>query len=226
MQNSTVMIGCEVVVKELNTRIPKDMPLHLIDPALHVNPDRLRKALQKAIDQEERQYSTLLFGFGLCSRAMEGLQSQHARMVFPLVDDCIGIFLGSKAAHLDQIKKEPGTFFLSKGWIDAGTTPFEEYEYMVKRFGTDRACRLMHRMLQNYTRLAFIDTGCGNDNRIDREYAKKKAVQFGLQYEEIIGTASIFDNLIKADTCNSTHNELLIVPPGEKVTYEMLIKKG
>ena len=33
-------------------------PLHLIDPALHVNPDRLRKALQKAIDQEESRYST------------------------------------------------------------------------------------------------------------------------------------------------------------------------
>jgi len=226
MHNSTIMIGCEVVVKELNTRIPKDMPLHLIDPALHVNPDRLRKTLQEAINQEERQYDTLLFGFGLCSRAIEGLLSKHAKMVFPLVDDCIGLFLGSKAAHLEQIKKEPGTFFLSKGWINAGTTPFEEYDYMVKRFGIERAGRLMRAMLQNYTRLAFIDTGCcGGDIEAYSKHAKNKATRFGLRYEEIIGTASIFDKLINAGASNGAHKELLIIPPGEEVTYEMLVRQ-
>jgi hypothetical protein len=218
---NTILIACEVVAKEMGCRVPKNLPLLVLDPALHVHPDRLRKAIQDVIDQEERQYGTLLLGYGLCSRAVEGLLSNHATMIMPRVDDCIGVFLGSKAAHVDQIRKEPGSFFLSKGWIDAGSTPFEEYAYMVKRFGQKRADRLISELLHNYTRLAFIETDCGKDASVYRAYAREKASRFGLKYEEITGVASLFDRLMKAEIRNGACNEFLVVPPGNEITYDM-----
>ncbi|MBI5591631.1 MAG: DUF1638 domain-containing protein [Deltaproteobacteria bacterium] len=225
MDANTLLIACEVVVKEMRCRIPENLPLFVLNPALHVYPDRLRKAIQDVIDQQERQYGTLLLGYGLCSRAVEGLQSNHARMIIPRVDDCIGIFLGSRAGHLDQIRKEPGTFFLSKGWIDVGSTPFEEYAYMMKRFGQKRADRLMRELLHNYTRLAFIETDCRENSSAYRTYAREKANRFGLKYEEITGEASLFDRLMKAGAFNDGCDEFLVVPSGNEVTYDMFFSK-
>lgn len=217
------MIACEVVAKEMGLRVPENMPIRVLDPALHVHPDRLRKAIQDAIDEEEQRYDTLLLGYGRCARAVEGLRSHHSTMILPRVDDCIGIFLGSKAAHVAQMKQEPGTFFLSKGWIEAGSTPFEEHAYMVKRFGRERAERLMKELLHNYTRLAFIGTDSREDSRAYVAYAREKAARFGLRYEEIKGAPSLFDKLVKDPTGNGAGDELMRVPPGTEITYDMFI---
>jgi len=53
----------------------------------------------------------------------------------PRVDDCIAIFLGSRAAYADQCHQEPGTYYLTKGWIEVGDTPFAEHERLVERYG-------------------------------------------------------------------------------------------
>jgi hypothetical protein len=219
------MIACEVVAKEMGCRVSENLPLRVLDPSLHIHPDRLRKAIQDAIDEEEKRYDTLLLGYGRCARAVEGLLSHHATMILPRVDDCIGIFLGSKAAHVAQMKKAPGTFFLSKGWIEAGSTPFEEHAYMVKRFGQARAERLMKELLRNYTRLAFIESNSREDSWAYVAYAKEKAAIFGLRYEEITGETSLFDKLMEDQTRNGVGDELLIVPPGNEITYDMFNSK-
>ena len=76
--SGTILIACEVVVEELRLIIPEDLPVRVIDPILHLQPEKLRAELQKAIDEEEKRYDTLLLGFGLCSRAVEGLKSTTA----------------------------------------------------------------------------------------------------------------------------------------------------
>ncbi len=63
-------------------------------------------------------------------------------MVIPRVDDCIAIFLGSCNAYKEQAKKEPGTYYLTKGWIEVGDTPFEEHKRLIEKYGEARAKRM------------------------------------------------------------------------------------
>jgi hypothetical protein len=79
--------------------------------------------------------------------------------VIPRVDDCIAIFLGSVAEYNQQHKNVPGTLYTTKGWIEAGNSPIEGHDYMVKRYGEAKARSLFKKMLSNYTRLVFINTG-------------------------------------------------------------------
>ena len=66
---------------------------------------------------------TIILGYGLCSRAVVGLRAEGCTLVVPRVDDCIAIFLGSGDAYRTQHCSEPGTYYLTKGWIEAGDAP-------------------------------------------------------------------------------------------------------
>ena len=123
---NTMLIACDVVVREFQSRVGTSLSVRTVDPTLHAVPERLRTSIQSVIDQEEKKFDTLLLGYGLCSRAVEGLKSKCSRIIIPRVDDCIGLFLGSRTAHKNQVQSEPGTFFLSRGWVESGLTPFEE----------------------------------------------------------------------------------------------------
>ena len=76
-----------------------------------------------------------------------GLKATHSTLVIPRQDDCISIFLGSRKAYKRELDKEPGTYFLSKGRIDAGITLLDELKRMEERYGKKLAERVMKRML-------------------------------------------------------------------------------
>jgi hypothetical protein len=196
--------------------MPPGMEHEALDVSLHVNPQLLRQTLQAAIDGTGDRVDTIILGYGLCSRAVEGLGSERYRIVLPRVDDCIGIIMGSREAHRSEVFKEPGTYYLTRGWIDAGKHIFKEFDHMAKRFGTDRARRLMDTMLRHYTRLAFVRTG--NEGNLDRylEYCRRTAARFGLRLEEISGSAALLEKLI----FGPWGKEFVIVHPGQEVPYE------
>jgi hypothetical protein len=132
----------------------------------------------------------------------------------PKVDDCIAIFLGSAEAYKEQTRAEPGTYYLTKGWIEAGDSPFDEYDDLVERYGEEKAQWLMGQVLKNYTRLALIDTGQYELERY-RDYSQRMAERFGLRYEEIPGS----DTLIKKMLYNPQDEEFVIARPGETISY-------
>jgi hypothetical protein len=177
-------------------------------------PGNLREKLQEAIDASCSHFDTLLLGYGLCSLALVGIKSNRCRLVTPRVDDCIAIFLGSHQAYKEQASKAPGSYYLTKGWIEVADTPFDEYERMVAQYGKDRADRLMKTMLKHYTRLVYIDTGHG-DKQPYIEYARKTAEQFNLRFEEIPGSNSLILKMLTGPW----DDEFLVVPPGKTITY-------
>jgi hypothetical protein len=136
-------------------------------------------------------------------------------LVIPRVDDCISVFLGSARAYKEQASKAPGTYYLTKGWIEVGDSPFEEYPRLVEKYGEQKAARMIHLSLKNYTRLAFINTGTTDLERY-RTYARKNADQFNLRFEEIEGSPELVKKLIFGP-CDS---DFVIVPPGHAVRYE------
>ena len=149
----TKVIACATVIEEMLPHLPPGVDYRVLDFGLHVNPEALKRALQEAVDASATSAETILLGYGLCSQAVVGLRANDCTLVMPKVDDCIAIFLGSEEAYKAQFRTEPGTYYLTKGWIEAGDSPFDEYDSLVKRYGEEKAQWLMGQILKNYTRL-------------------------------------------------------------------------
>jgi hypothetical protein len=210
----TKVIACATVIEEMLPYMPPGMAHEVLDFGLHLAPGKLKETLQRAIDASCADFDTILLGYGLCSLAIVGLQAPGCTLVMPRVDDCIAIFLGSRQRYSQQTKAEPGTYYLTKGWIEVADTPFDEYEHLVAQYGEARARRLMAAMLKHYTRLVYIDTGHA-DKRPYVEYARKTADQFNLRFEELRGSNDLILKLLTGPW----DEEFLVVPPGETITY-------
>jgi hypothetical protein len=208
------VIACATVIEEMLPLLPEGMTCEVLDFGLHLTPEKLRNKLQEAIDAASAEADTVILGYGLCSMAVVGLKATGCTLVVPRVDDCIAIFLGSHAAYREQAGQEPGTYYLTKGWIEVNDTPFAEYDRLVECYGPEQADRMIKLTLKNYTRLAFIDTGHYEQERY-RECARRMAKQFGLRYEEIPGSKA----LIKKMLYGPWDDDFLIARPGETISY-------
>ncbi len=212
------IIACETVKEELRGLIPPDMPRKFLEFGLHLMPERLHEALQSEIDATQEDVDTILFGYGMCAKGTVGLKARRFRLVIPKVDDCVALCLGSRAEYLRQCHKAPGTFYLTKGWIECGDDPYTEYLKLRERFGHDEAYYLEKIVIQNYTRLALIDTG---DPDLDkyRIYAQQQADFFGLTFEEIPGSSALIRKLVEG----KWDEDFVIVEPGGTVEYAMFL---
>ena len=212
------VIACATVIEEMLPLLPADVSHEVLDFGLHLHPNELKRVLQEKIDEASQNAEVLLLGYGLCSMAVVGLQARTAHLVIPRVDDCIAIFLGSCAAYQAQTKKEPGTYYLTKGWIEVGDTPFEEHKRLVEKYGEAKANRITGLMLKNYTRLGFINTGQYGIEHY-RDYATKTAAQFNLRFEEIDGSPALVDKMVHGPW----DDEFVVVEPGQVVRYESFV---
>ncbi|MBN1965672.1 MAG: DUF1638 domain-containing protein, partial [Anaerolineae bacterium] len=111
------IIACATVIEAMLPLLPPDAGYEVLEFGLHLQPANLKTTLQAAIDRASPHADTIILGYGLCSLAVVGLTATDCTLVVPRVDDCIAIFLGSGAAYMHQIRQEPGTYYLTKGWI-------------------------------------------------------------------------------------------------------------
>ena len=210
----TVILACATVIEEMLPHVPADVACRVLDFGLHIRPTALKEALQAAIDALPVAVETVILGYGLCSQAVVGLRARDCTLVVPRVDDCIAIFLGSDAAYRRQQRAEPGTYYLTKGWIEVSDTLLTEYERVVEQYGQKRADRVMELMLDNYTRLAYIDTGHQDQARY-RAYARRAAETLHLRYEEVVGS----DALVQKMIFGPWDDDFVVAQPGETITY-------
>ena len=208
------LIACATLIEEMSPFIPSGMSYEVLEFGLHTDPESLKRELQDEIDSLAPDIETVLLGYGLCSQGVVGLRSGSRTLIIPRVDDCIAMVLGSAVEYQKQHHSVPGTYYLTKGWIEFGDTPFGEYNMLVKRYGEQIAQRIMNQILKNYTRLAFIRTG---NIKLEyyREHARSLAERFGLRYEEIEGS----DVLIKKMLRGSWSDEFVVIPPGKSVSF-------
>lgn len=215
MSTSRKVLACATVMEEMLPLLPPDVTYQVLDFGLHINPPNLKRALQDAIDAAAGTADEIILGYGFCSMAVMGLRANGCTLVVPHVDDCISIFLGSRDEYKKQIKAEPGTYYLTKGWIEVGDTPFSDYDRLVEKYGEKRADRLIRLSIKHYTRLALIDTGRGEMDRY-RAYAQRLAKRWDLRFEELQGSNS----LVRKMLTGPWDDEFIVVPPGEAIRYE------
>ncbi len=216
-----MVIACATVIEEMLPLLPEDVSHETLDFGLHLHPNNLRETLQRKIEQVSSRADVLLLGYGLCSTAVVGLKATQATLVIPRTDDCIGIFLGSCAAYRQQVEQEPGTYYLTKGWIQVGDSPFEEHKRLIQKYGEAKAERMTRLMLKNYKRLGFINTGEYEIERY-RNYAREAAERYGLRFEEIPGSLALISKMV----FGPWDEEFVVVPPGETVRFEDFVSSA
>jgi hypothetical protein len=186
------VICCKVLEYEVRCLLkgfPDVAHLEVMEWGLHTQPDRLRDAVAERVRAVAARVDAVLLGYGRC-QAMDRLPTDLGVPVFyPPAEDCIGVLLGQER-YAAELRKEAGTWFMTPGWAEMGME-FIFHELQVTRFaekGID-PMTVARRMLHNYTRALFIDTGIGSGRRRRLlQKARGVADAFELRLETTMGT--------------------------------------
>jgi hypothetical protein len=206
------IIACMTVAEELEGIVPEGTETAYMEFGLHTNPKKLTEKVQEEIDRTNG-VDTILLGYGLCSMSVLGLRSPRHRLVIPRMHDCIGIFMGSNRKYKEQAYGNPGTYYLTKGWIDHGGDPYKVLQKWQQEYGETRAKFLYDKTMSNYTRLAYIETG--QEERAEYiGYARMAARELGLKFEKIDGSRTIVQKMLSGEW----DSDFVIVEPGEQPT--------
>ncbi len=213
MSSRIKLVCCKTMMDEIEAMKPAGMAVDYVEYALHRRPDDLRRELQRRID-EEKDADTMVFVYGLCSKGLSGLKSGDKTLVIPRVHDCISLLLGSRERYDQEFGADPGTYYLSKGWIDQKADPYQEYLECVEKYGEENATWISKETYQHYKRVAFIDTNLP-DLEEHEQYAKKVADFLAVNYVGIQGQKNFFEQLVGGDW----QKNFVIVPPGSISQY-------
>ena len=152
-----VIIACQVMESLLGHLLPPGLArdVQYMDYGLHRFPTKMTWTLQDAVDAVEEP-SLIVLGYGLCGNGLNGIQAGKHTLLIPRVDDCIAILLGSRRRYLEEFESEPGTYYLSKGWLESGSHPLKEYEEYVEKYGPEDAAWIMDQQYAHYERLVLV----------------------------------------------------------------------
>ncbi len=213
-----VVLACRVFQNWLEHLLPEGLASEItfFDYGLHAIPKNLRQTLQAAIDSID-QPSLIVFGYGLCGNGLDNLQAGKHTLVVPRADDCIAIILGSYQAYRREFEREPATYYISKGWLEGGSTPLLEYQKYLEKYGQEQADWLMDYQYHNYRRLALIVQNLHDLERY-RPAAQEVAdycQRWGMRYEELLGTDDMLRRLVEiAAGLAQAGEDFLVIPPG------------
>jgi hypothetical protein len=216
-----VLLAC-AVMRDLARPHLDDAAVETIymDFGLHETPKRMAPALQQELDAIEEP-SLVLLGYGLCGTGLVGLEAGRHTLVIPRTHDCIAILLGSHQEYMKAIGESPGTYYLTKGWLEAGTDPLTEYESYVERYGQKTADMVMDTMYRNYTQICLVSHSEA-DLAANRARAQTVAAfckeRWGMEYRERVGSDALVAKLLNAPRqLDQLGDELLVIAPGGRV---------
>jgi hypothetical protein len=223
-----VAISCKVFEGLIDRFFPSELveQITFLDYGLHRVPNKLTFTVQNSIDEIDTP-SLIVLGYGLCGNGLDGIKAKKHTLLIPRTDDCIAILLGSYSRYIQEFTSEPGTYYLTKGWLESGSNPLKEYHEISEKYGPKEADWIMDTQYQNYKRLAFIAHQEADLFKY-RPSAKEVAAyceRWGMVYEEILGTDKYVRRLVEvAINLDELDSEFLVVPPGGTLTQEAFLR--
>lgn len=218
----TVFLSCRVLEGLFEAVAPGVSPIYL-DFGLHKVPIRLAGSIQEKLDSLPEP-SVVVLGYGLCGNGLVGLRSGRHTIVMPRCDDCISILLGSYQDYLNELETHPGTYYLSRGWIEVGTHPMKEFDEYRAKYGEETARWLIAEMFHNYRRLALVGQNASELARY-RVVAEETARFLKMSYVELIGRDTLIRRLVeKSSTLGADEDDLIVLGPGGELTQTMFAR--
>ncbi|MBS3749939.1 MAG: DUF1638 domain-containing protein [Anaerolineales bacterium] len=227
-QLPVIFIACKVFESMLNTEQQESLfdQVTYLDYGLHRVPDKLTHTLQEAID-EVREPSLIVLGYGLCGNGLKGIQSRKHTLLIPRTDDCIAILLGSYQSYLKHFNQEPGTYYLTKGWLEAGSDPLKEYREVREKYGEEDAQWIMDTQYQHYKRLVLV---AHQQDELEEYRPRAQEVaaycsRWGMDYQEILGSDRYLARLLEtAASLDKADEDFLVIPPQNEIRQEMFVR--
>ena len=138
-------------------------------------------------------------------------------------------FLGDKNHYLKYFHDNPGTYFLTTGWIERGLASGElkqlsiqnqygmgmTYKELVEKYGEDNAQYIYEQLSINthYKQYTFIEMGIEPDKRFEN-YGRKEAEKHGWIYDLVKGDMSLIYQFVDGQW---DADKFLVVQPGKKI---------
>lgn len=227
-QRPIVVIACRVFEGLLKDHMPPDLAAQVtfMDYGLHRVPGKLTLAVQEAIDSIEEP-SLVVLGYGLCGNGLDGVKAGPHTLLVARADDCIAILLGSYKRYIQEFESSPGTYYLTKGWLESGSDPLKEYREYAEKYGPEEAQWIMDVQYQHYERLVLV---AHTQEELDEYRPKAQEVadycsRWGMAYGEILGSDRFVRRLVEvAQDLSSADGEFVVVPPGGELTQNQFIR--
>jgi hypothetical protein len=231
-----VVIACQVLQDMLERLLPEALTREVtfMDYGLHSVPQKMTGMLQQAIDDINAP-SLIVLGYGLCGNGLKGLRAGKHTLLAPRTDDCIAMLLGSYRAYMREFQAVPGTYYLTKGWLESGSNPLQEYEAYVPRYGAQQAMWIMDQQYQHYERLVLVAHSQADMQKY-RPQAQEVArfcQRWGMRYEETLGSDAYVRRLVEAaqalgngnlETAEWISEDFVIIPPGGEIRQDMFMR--
>lgn len=233
MQASCVELGSAASRGQTPVRISQVFLEH----GLHRTPSLMRDRLQEHVDSAA-DCDVVVLGYGLCSNGVVGVRARDCPIVVPRAHDCVALLLGSRDAYSREFSSEPGTYYLTPGWIDYGGDPLKVYREYLNSHGAATALWLTREATRNYARVAYIETGAPEGWTIERDsstraprpgrdyrtHAREVAAFMGVRYEEIRGSLDFLRRLLACALSDSRDpgEDLVVLRPGEELSMESM----
>jgi hypothetical protein len=218
----TCIVACETLKQELLAVLERrgcGYPVTWIDAGKHTWPDKLRVAVQEAIDDIPPSYETVLLLFGFCVNAMVDIEARSHRLVMPRAADCIPLFIGSRK---EREAYGTRTYFFTEGYLNSGGSAVSDASRIYERYGEEDGLFIMKKMLGHYQDFAVVNTGVFDVDavkaRVD-DFAKSLEIPVKL----IPGSLRIIDALVAGGWQD---DEFLVLEPGGKITFENSLEAG
>lgn len=228
-------IACEVLARPVYlaaAQAPHPVDVELIPYGLHQTPAELRAHLQARVDAADPQgYPTIALGYGLCGKALAGLQARTTPLVLPRAHDCITLFLGSRARYTEQFNACPGTYWYTQDYLERqtdgplslGAATLADLETLraeyVQKYGADNADYLLEVMgawQKYYQRAVYIDLSIGPEAAAASQ-VQAEAAQRGWTFERLAGDLGLIRRLLAGDQTP----DFLVVPPGAQISMTL-----
>lgn len=182
-----MIIACEAFRGELEAfKELIKVKILWVEQAMHNVPDKLHLTIKEKIKEAEKVLDlgdiVLLF-LGNCGGSLKGISSETLTLIYPDVDDCIPVILGSMERFKQIQAERPGTFYLNKNWIDAEEDPLSSSRKYIETYGEKKGWRVSRLMYKNYTNFSLIDNGCYEIEKY-RAYVQEACEKFEKMYSE------------------------------------------
>ena len=216
----TLVIACNITKEELFHVQSDGDSFVFLEQSMHRTPQKMKGAIQEEIEKAENwDGDQIVLAYGLCSNGILGIRANRHPLLIPKVHDCITLFLGSNERYMEEHHKEPGTYYLTKGWIEEKKSPLGIFEEYCQRYGKETAAWVIREELKNYTRIALVESELGMGES-HRRHAQENARFLNLKYEEIKGSLAFFRKIIRGPW----DKDFVVLRPGEEATQEMFLE--
>jgi Protein of unknown function (DUF1638) len=220
-----LILACRVMQALMEPYLRESpVPATFLEYGFHRTPQLMTPALQEEVDRIAEP-STILIGYGLCGNGLAGLRARQHTLIVPRMDDCIAMLLGSYERYMQAFSDEPGTYYVTKGWLESGSHPLKEYRELLEKYDQADADWIIDEEYKNYKRLAFV---APDQAELDAyreqalEVADFCAARWGFHYEEIIGSSEFICRLMRqAPALLESNDDFLVIPPGGEIKAEM-----